>query len=64
LFGSEYRKVRIQKTLCRAKLIEKDSHVRENIVKLDVKKRVICNGLTENATTELGNIFNEQQGIP
>jgi hypothetical protein len=64
MFESEYRKKRTQKTLCRAKIMEQGSHVWENIVKLDVKERVMWNGLTEIATTELGNMVNEQQGIP
>jgi len=55
---SEYRKERTQKTLCKAKLMEQGSHVWENIVKLDVKERVMWNGLTENATTGLGNMVN------
>ena len=32
--------------------MEEVSHVWENIVKLNVKERVMWNGLTENTTTE------------
>lgn len=51
MVGSEYRKERTQKTLLWANLMEKGSHVWENIVKLDVKERVMWNGLAENTTT-------------
>jgi hypothetical protein len=51
MVGSEYRKERTQKTLCWANLMEQGSHMWENIVKLDVKEKVMWNGLTENPTT-------------
>jgi len=51
LVGSEYGKERTQKTLCWTYLMEQGSHVWENIFKLDIKKKVMWNGLTANTTT-------------
>jgi hypothetical protein len=51
MIGSEYRKEGKQKTLHWANLMEWCSHVWENIVKLDVKKRLMWYGLTENTNT-------------
>jgi hypothetical protein len=49
--SSEYGKERTEKTLRWTNLMEQASHVWENIVKLDVKKKVMWNGLTANTTT-------------
>jgi hypothetical protein len=51
MVGSEYRKERTQKTLRWANLMEQSTHVWENIVKLDIKEKVMWNGLTENPIT-------------